>query len=230
MNYVGTELELFQHAANWKRYWSAAVRPYVSGRVLDAGCGFGANARYVVNERVTSYTFLEPDAQLLQLVNERAGLPSSVHQRSVHGTTLDLNGEHFDTLLYIDVLEHIEDPTAELQRACDLLHSGGHLIIVVPAFQFLYSPFDRAIGHHRRYTRTMLRSQLPAGLTIQHMQYMDSIGLLLSLGNKIALRKAAPTIDQITFWDRNIIPLSRLIDKLVLRSFGRSLIAVVRKP
>lgn len=76
----------------------------------------------------------------------------------------------------------------------------------------------------------MLRSQLPAGLTIERMQYMDSIGLLLSLGNKIALRKAAPTMGQITFWDRNIIPLSRMIDKLVLRSFGRSLIAVVRKP
>lgn len=61
------------------------------------------------------------------------------------------------------------------------------------------------------------------------MRYLDSTGLLLSLGNKLLLRRAAPAPEQIAFWDKRIIPISRITDRLVMGSFGRSLIAVLRK-
>lgn len=230
MNYVGTELELFRHAVKWKRYWSRAVKPFVRGRVLDVGCGLGVNAEHVNNAHITAYTFLEPDAALLKQVPQHVRTNTLPNVACIAGTTAQVSGRTFDTLLYIDVLEHIEDPVTELRRASELLSSGGHLVIVVPAFQFLYSPFDRAIGHHRRYTKAMLREQLPQGLVLERVRYLDSVGLLLSLGNKIALRKAAPTMGQITFWDRTIVPLSRIVDRLVLHTFGRSLMAVYRKP
>ena len=73
------------------------------------------------------------------------------------GTTGDLApDEMFDTALYIDVLEHIEDDTAEVARVCRHLAPGGHLIVLVPAHQALYTPFDAAIGHFRRYTMRQL--------------------------------------------------------------------------
>jgi hypothetical protein len=59
------------------------------------------------------------------------------------------------------VIEHIEDSTAELRRAVDLLAPGGHLLILVPAFNYLYSPFDKAIGHFRRYDKKILKAELP---------------------------------------------------------------------
>ncbi|MBL7952174.1 MAG: methyltransferase domain-containing protein [Flavobacteriales bacterium] len=228
MDYVGTELELFQYAVNWKRYWSAAVAPYVSGGVLDVGSGIGANASHLWNERITSYTFLEPDAGLLARTNS-ASLPPGASVHSIHGTTRDVAGTLFDTILYIDVLEHIEEPEDELNRAADLLAPGGYLIILVPAFQILFSPFDEAVGHHRRYDRGMLRKQLPHGLEQRMLCYMDSVGLLLSLGNRLLLSRAAPTVEQIRFWDTRIIPLSRSMDPLIGRSFGRSLIGVYRR-
>lgn len=230
MNYVGTELELFQHAVNWKRYWSSGVKPFVQGDVLDVGCGLGTNARFVFNDRITRYTFLEPDATLLQQVPQHADLPSTFPQRSITGTTADIHGERFDTLFYIDVLEHIADAPQELQRAYDLLQPGGHLIIVVPAFNFLYSPFDKAIGHVTRYDRGLLRSQLPPAFRRIRSRYLDSVGSVLSLGNKLLLRQKAPTIAQINFWDKRIIPISRITDRLVGHGFGRSLVAVYRKP
>lgn len=229
MNYVGTELELFQHAVNWKRYWSAQIAPYVQGTVLDVGCGMGVNAEYVANERVTGYTFLEPDGSLLQQVSAHIPLPPTITQRRIEGTTERLKGERYDTLLYIDVLEHIEDATAELQRANELLATGGHLIIVVPAYPFLYSPFDRAIGHYRRYTERMLDEQMPPSLQKIRVRYLDSAGFALSLGNKLLLHRTSPTMAQISFWDRRIVPLSRITDKVVGHAFGRSMVAVYRK-
>lgn len=230
MKYPGTELELFRHAANWKRRWATMVRPFVQGHVLEVGCGLGANARHVCQDRVLSYTFLEPDALLLAQVPEHAHLPPTIAQRSVQGTSRDMAGERFDTVLYIDVLEHIEDDTAELQRAYAMLSPGGHLIILVPAFQFLHSPFDEAIGHHRRYDRNLLRSRMPTGVRMLRLRYLDSAGLLLSLGNKLLLRSTTPTQEQVQFWDRWMVPISRITDPLVAHAFGRSLLAVARKP
>ncbi|MCB0766666.1 MAG: methyltransferase domain-containing protein [Flavobacteriales bacterium] len=228
MDYIGDELELFRHATNWKRYWSSVVARYVNGQVLDVGSGLGVNAPYLVNEHVTAYTFLEPDARLLSETSMDL-IPEGIQQHRIQGTTADMAGKQFDTLAYIDVLEHLLDPAAELQRAMDLLRPAGHIVIVVPAFQFLYSPFDKAIGHFRRYDRAGLRADLPAGSELVLMRYLDSMGLLLSLGNKLLLRRAAPDPGQIAFWDKRIIPISRITDRLVVGSFGRSLIAVLRK-
>lgn len=228
MEYIGDELELFRHATNWKRYWSSVVARYVNGQVLDVGSGLGVNAPYLVNEHVTTYTFLEPDARLLSETSMDL-IPEGIQQHRIQGTTTDLAGKQFDTLAYIDVLEHLPDPAAELQRAMDLLRPAGHIVIVVPAFQFLYSPFDKAIGHFRRYDRAGMRADLPAGSDLLLMRYLDSTGLLLSLGNKLLLRRAAPDPGQIAFWDKRIIPISRITDRLVMGSFGRSLIAVLRK-
>ncbi|MBK9175616.1 MAG: class I SAM-dependent methyltransferase [Flavobacteriales bacterium] len=230
MTYQGTELDLFQHARNWKRYFSGVLRPCVRGQVLDVGCGIGANAEHLVNERVSAYTFLEPDQALLDRVPPFTSQPVLGAAERIHGTTAQLTGRRFDTILYIDVIEHIEDSSAELQRAYALLQPGGHLLILVPAFNFLFSEFDRAIGHFRRYDKRMLRSELPSPLEVIDLRYLDSAGLLPSLANKCLLRQNAPTMGQLRFWDRMVVPCSRVTDKLVLHSFGRSLLCVARKP
>lgn len=229
MNYQGTELDLFQHARNWKRYFAGTLQPFVSGQVLDVGCGIGANAEFFVNERVSAYTFLEPDQALLDRLPAFASHPVLAAAERIHGTTAQLCGRRFDTLLYIDVIEHIEDSKAELERASELLKPGGHLLILVPAFNFLFSEFDRAIGHYRRYDKRMLRDELPSSLEVTDLRYLDSAGLLLSLGNRLLLRKGMPTAAQVRFWDRCVVPLSRATDKLVLHAFGRSLVCVSRK-
>lgn len=230
MNYVGTELELFREAVRWKGYWSIVAKPFVRGSVLDVGCGLGVNADHLWNDQITAYTFLEPDAALLAQVPENVKAAAAVRHEFIHGTTRDLEGRSFDTILYIDVLEHISDSKEELLRATELLSPGGHLIILVPAFQILFNPFDTAIGHHRRYDRTLLNAELPAGLVQIHMRYLDSAGFLLSLGNKLLLRKGSPTGGQIRFWDRTIVPISQVTDKLVGHQFGRSLLSISREP
>jgi len=132
-------------------------------------------------------------------------------------------------LLYIDVLEHIEDDAGELARAGEFLRPGGHVVVLSPAHPWLYSPFDRAIGHHRRYTRTTLRALTPTGLDLVRLSYLDAVGLIASAGNRLLLRSAMPSPAQVAVWDRYMVRLSRVVDPLIGFSAGKSVLGVWRK-
>jgi SAM-dependent methyltransferase len=139
-------------------------------------------------------------------------------------------GDRFDTILYMDVLEHIDDDRAELARAAEKLQEGGCLIVLAPAHLWLFTAFDEGIGHFRRYTKHTLKAVAPDGLALARLAYLDSIGMLASLGNKFVLKSAMPSPGQIAVWDRLMVPLSRLVDPFFGYSLGKSVLAVWRKP
>jgi SAM-dependent methyltransferase len=224
--YVGSELALFEKARNWKAYWRDRIVSYVHGDVLEVGAGIGANTRLLAGLAFSSWTCLEPDAALAQVIK----LPSEDRYRTAVGTLQDLPaGEHFDSILYIDVLEHIEDDRAELARARDRLRPGGTLIVLSPAHPFLYTEFDRAIGHYRRYTRSSLRALKPAGLCERKLIYLDSAGMLASAGNRLLLKSAMPTEQQILAWDRLLVPVSRGIDGIFAGCVGKTVLGIWRR-
>jgi hypothetical protein len=134
--------------------------------------------------------------------------------------------ERFDSILYIDVLEHIEDDRAELAAAATHLRFGGKLIVLGPAHPWLYSPFDKALGHYRRYTKAMLASAVPPGLVCLELIYLDSVGLLASASNRLLLRRHLPSPRQIAIWDRLMVPLSRVLDPLFRYRVGKSVLGV----
>lgn len=229
--YIGNELELFSRARHWKSYYGKLLKPFIQGDVLEAGAGIGETTPYLLNRKVKTWTCLEPDQSLSGRITgkiKRGELPSSC--RVLTGYTADIPVQPtFDTLLYIDVIEHIENDRAELQRAAGLLRTGGHLIILVPAHNFLRSPFDDAIGHYRRYNKNMLKSVVPEGFKIQKLSYLDSVGLFASLTNKFLLRNSMPTASQIAFWDQVIVPISTVADRLTFYQAGKTLIGVWKK-
>lgn len=231
LEYLGNELELFQEATCWKSYFATHLRPYLKGHVLEVGAGIGGTSRVLCHNEIKSWTMLEPDPGLASRLQEiLAHDPLPVLHDVRIGTTDDLKGERFSALLYIDVIEHIEFDRAELERAAGLLSPGGHLIILVPAHQWLYTPFDKAIGHFRRYSRSSLRAVIPSSLQCQKLIYLDSVGMLASLANRLLLNAAAPTHRQIQFWDKVLVRSSRWVDPLLLHSLGKSVVGVWRKP
>lgn len=226
--YEGSELDLFAHATRWKAYWASVIGPFVGSHVLDVGAGIGATASALREAPCDRWLALEPDPALcdrMQGAILSGELPARVEVRT--GTTHELAPEEsFDTILYIDVLEHIEDDRSELERAARHLNRGGNLIVLAPAHNWLYTPFDRAIGHHRRYTRKSLLSVKPERLKLDRMFYLDSVGMLASLGNRLLLRKARPTLAQIEAWDKIMVPISRLVDPMFAGRLGKSVVAV----
>jgi hypothetical protein len=138
----------------------------------------------------------------------------------------DIDGR-FDTILYLDVLEHIEDDSAELVCAASNLNPGGHLIVLSPAHQFLFSPFDSAIGHFRRYSKTsLMRAASQTHLSPVKIAYLDAVGMLASAANSMLLNQAMPTERQILTWDRLLIPVSRLLDRGLGYRLGKSILGV----
>lgn len=222
--YEGTELELFSQATHWKSYVAAQLAGYITGAVLEVGAGIGGNIPYLLNPTVTAWTALEPDPRFAGAIAEKLTDPP---HHVLTGTLETIEaGAAFDTILYMDVLEHIADDRAQVRAAAKLLRPGGHLIVLAPAHEFLFSPFDAAVGHYRRYTPTSLRALTPEGTRLALCKWLDSIGLLASLANRLVLRQKNPTARQIQAWDRLMVPLSRLIDPLTGYRIGKSLIVV----
>ena len=231
--YVGNELDLFTHAANWKRYWGGRISPYLGNTVLEVGAGLGTNAVSLISSRQQEWHCLEPDHRLETHIREKihsGALPPTCSTQV--GTIDDVPAaKQYETILYIDVMEHIAADDVEFKKAARHLANGGHLIILSPAFQVLYSPFDAAIGHHRRYTRSTL-TRLGAGIPLEPVDifYLDSIGLLASAANRIFLRKEKPTLRQIRFWDAWMIPASRLVDRALLYRLGKTVVGIWKRP
>jgi SAM-dependent methyltransferase len=229
--YVGTELDLFAGAANWKRYLRSRLRPYLRGRVLEVGAGLGGTTAALHGPGVDRWVCLEPDPRLAgRLADSVAAGRVAPGCEVVVGTLESFAGGEFDAVLYIDVLEHIPDDRAELARAAGRVRPGGHLVVLSPAHPWLYTSFDHAIGHCRRYTRHSLAALAPPGLRPVRLDYLDSAGLLASLGNRFLLRASAPTARQVGFWDRVLVRLSTRLDPLMRYRIGKSVLAVWQRP
>jgi len=226
--YIGNELELFQFATNWKSYFRSQIRAYIRGDVLEVGAGLGGTTRLLANADCRSWTCLEPDAALLsQIESIESELP--LRPRCVLGTIDQLPADaRFDCILYIDVMEHIGDDAAEFARAAGRLKPGGVLVILSPAHQFLYTNFDRVIGHHRRYTKPSLLRAAGNLLTLERLFYLDSFGIAASLSNTF-LKQSMPRLWQIKVWDRCLVPCSRVFDPLLGRTVGKTIIGVWRR-
>ena len=223
-HYVGGELELFRAAVNWKRTLARHIRPLLGRRVLEVGAGLGATTLALCDGRAEDWLCLEPDPELAAQLRA-ATLPGCCRVRG--GTIADLTDQAaFDTVLYVDVLEHIADDAAELARAGARLAPGGALVVLSPAHPWLFTAFDAAIGHHRRYTAQSLAALTPAGLAVRRLAYLDSVGLLASCANRLLLRSAMPSPAQIALWDRIMVPASRLLDPVLGYRCGRSVLAV----
>jgi cyclopropane fatty-acyl-phospholipid synthase-like methyltransferase len=228
--YQGNELELFQHARNWKSYFSKTIKPYIKKNVLEVGAGIGSTTLLLNDGSATSWLMLEPDANMSNDLQQKLDDKLFPTNCRLQTGTIDQLQPGFDTIIYIDVLEHIEKDKTELEKAASLLEPGGHIIVLSPAFQSLYSPFDKAIGHYRRYTKQMLKNISPGDLQLVSCRYYDSVGYFAALMNKLLLRKKYPSQGQVLFWDRWMVPVSQLTDRLFFHRFGKSIIATWQKP
>lgn len=135
-----------------------------------------------------------------------------------------------DTVIAVNVMEHVERDADFLRAAHQTLTSNGALLLLVPAVPAIYGSLDREFDHYRRYTRSGLeRSLLEAGFEIEALHYLNMVGVAAWFVAGRILRRTTLKQGQVRFYDRFVIPWLRRIESLVRPPIGQSLLAIARK-
>lgn len=228
--YVGKELDLFARATNWKIYISSLISEFIKGDVLEVGAGIGSNTEVLLNSQYCKWLCLEPDTSLFQSLQLKLNSHRFINHYAKNDTINAFTETLlFDAILYLDVLEHIQMDGQELLRASQLLRKNGNLVILSPSHECLFSCFDSSVGHYRRYNKKMFQDILPEGIEVVKCIYLDCCGLLANLINKLILKQSMPSLKQIEFWDKFVIPVSKNIDPKLNYGLGKSILLIARK-
>jgi SAM-dependent methyltransferase len=222
------EFAALREAQNYRRALFTEFGPYLKGEVVEVGAGIGQMTEPLAKiPDVRRVVAIEPDAGYC--AEHRKRLPG---YHLIEGTAADLPaGSQFDTVLSINVLEHIREDEAELGRYRDLLRDRtGALCLFVPARPEIYAPIDKDFGHFRRYTRRELQAKLQAaGFRIERLNYFNALGYFAWWMNFCVLKKRKFETSKVRFFDRLLFPIVHALEARILRPpFGQSLLAAGR--
>jgi len=208
--------------------------PHLGGRLLDVGAGAGTITRKLA-ERYPDCRLvaLEPADNMVSALAAYAALSERV---TVRQQTLARYVEHgagdFDAVLYLNVLEHIEDDAAEVRLAAEVLRPGGALLVFGPGLEALYSDLDFKAGHYRRYSPDQLRRLAEqAGLVVQRACYFDLLGVPPYYVVYRLLRQTEISGSTMWGYDWVVVPASRLLQRMLVRPpAGKNVMLVATKP
>lgn len=221
-------LDRMASARNYNAWLADRARPYVGRRVLELGAGIGTIAQLLADP--SEVVALEPDPGLAALLRRRAeASPSLTVVNTDAETFLSSPGEPFDSIVCMNVLEHIEEEAETLRGCLSALVPGGRLLLLVPAHASLFGAVDEMGGHFRRYDAAHLRRVLEeAGFEVADVRHVNPVGALGWLVFSKLLRREQVPRGPLVSYDR-LVPLLRPLDRLRL-PFGLSLWAVARRP
>ena len=227
-----SDLEIMNQATNYRNWMYRQIAPHVGKRILEIGAGIGNFTEFFQDRELVVPSDIFPDC--VEYLERRFA-----DRRNVRPLALDIAAEKapdlvrygFDTVVCLNVLEHIEDDDLALQRMWNALAPRGRLILLVPACQFIYGTVDRSLGHFRRYSRrSLLPKMRSAGFEIEASFFMNLPGIAGWLLNNRVLRRRQESRDQVVFFDRFIVPLVERLERVIAPPIGMSLIAIGRKP
>lgn len=203
--------------------------------VLDIGCGAGVLLSQLAahGKRVVG---MEPNAEIIKLA---ARLHPELEIHHGLGGDIERLDRQFETVTIIDVLEHIEDDRRQLNQIYNVLQPGGQLVVLVPAFQFLYGRRDASNGHFRRYSRSELVEKLnTAGFLVRSSRYWNALGIapywiserLLQRELNLNLRRDQPKGFLKRMLARGLYTWFEQIENRISFGCGLSLICIAQKP
>ncbi len=228
MNYSGWELKYFDLSHNFRKYQYELIKDHLGKKILEVGPGSGLFAKKFLlkNSNEIHLTEINKDLHKL-LIKEFQDLRNEV---KIFSKKIEDINYTYDTICYFDVIEHIENHESEIKNALNKLTAKGKLIIIVPAFNHLYSNYDKSIGHYRRYEKKFfLKFLKDNNLTYEVLFYFDCIGYIFLLMNKLINIKNEKKVSFGTIMWNLMIPVSKIIDKILFHKFGKSLICVIQK-
>jgi SAM-dependent methyltransferase len=195
-----------------------AFEPFLKGRVLEVGAGTGTITRRLI-ERYPDVTVaaLEPADNMFRELEPYAAVTDRVEAFKTTLGEYRISPQHrFDAVLYVNVLEHIEQDARELHLAAGALRPGGALLVFGPALEWLYSELDYKAGHYRRYSLPRLRAIVEAaGLEVERLYHFDALGVAPYFLVYRVLRRSSISGSTMWGYDRVVVPASRALQQVV---------------
>jgi SAM-dependent methyltransferase len=229
--YYSQDLESLSDLPNYQQWIIDYFRPYIVGNGVEFGAGIGTISDLLL-PHLDSIDLVEPSPNLvIQLKNKFKNDPAvQVIADTVENRVRQLKDQSLDTIVLVNVLEHIEDDSDTLIHFSRILRPGGHLLLFVPALPFLFSNMDRVLCHYRRYLLKGLRHTVKnSGFELVRSRYFDFLGILPwflvnTLGGKESFNQAHARL-----YDRVGIPLTRAVESIIPPPVGKNVILVARK-
>jgi SAM-dependent methyltransferase len=222
-------LERMAAAPRYNRWMFERLRPWVGRRVLEIGAGIGNMSAFLADRERLVLTDTE-DYYLGRLRERFAGRNHvTVGRLELPAVDATLVAERLDTVVCLNVLEHIGDDRASLGAMYGLLQRGGRLVLLVPSLPALYGTLDEALGHFRRYVPGELSAKLAAaGFRVRHLEYFNLAGVPgWWFAGRVLRRRLIPV--GALRWYEALVPLFRL-ERLLPWRIGQSLIAIGEVP
>jgi SAM-dependent methyltransferase len=230
-SYSGSELDAVAEATNYYRWIIDAFSKHIGAATVEAGAGIGTVSELILaKNEVRDLLLIEPAGNNVPAL--RARFAGDARVRVHHGYLEDLAPTlHADTLIAVNVLEHVERDVEFLRAGYTGLVPGGKLLMLVPALPAIFGSLDRAFDHYRRYTRTALRSAVRgAGFEIDELHYLNGIGVAAWFMAGRVLGRTTLGRRQVRFYDRFVIPWLSRAEKIVHPPIGQSLFLIAHKP
>jgi SAM-dependent methyltransferase len=222
-------LEAVADAVNYHDWLTSLALPFLGQHPVELGSGLGDYALQWLSAGVPEITVTEVDPSRLGGLRETFADEPRVHVAALdifHPPVAD-----YSAFVAFNVLEHITEDVMALRAAHRMVRPGGAVVILAPAFQFAMSKFDRAVGHARRYTvESMTGVMKEAGLTVEHVRYVNMPGLLAWFVGMRLLGMTPGKGPLLNLWDRHVIPRTRRYEQNHRAPFGQSVFAVARVP
>lgn len=225
-------LDAISFAPRFNQYMFETIKPYCKGHILEIGSGIGNISKLFLqnNYNICLTDIRENYVGILK--DKYADQASGIYNMDIVSNDFEDKFkdkfETFDTIFALNVVEHIEDDNLAIVNMKKLLKPNGTMIILVPAYQWLYNSFDVALEHYRRYTRKKLVNLMSQNLSVNHSQYFNCFGMLgWFVSGKILKKKTIPR-NQMELYDK-LIWVSKTIDKAVMNKIGLSTICVAKK-
>lgn len=210
-------LQSMRWAHRYNRWVISRIAPFIGDRVLEAGAGIGNLTAHLL-DRELIVAADDNSSYLERLAANFANNPN------VQATTLDLENttellelrkHRFDTIICVNVIEHLKPDEDVLSSFFEILEPGGQAIILAPQGRWLYGSIDRALGHHRRYSRAEMRQKMErAGFEIEVVFGINRVAPLFWFINGRLLHRTSVSGAQVRFFDR-LVPLVKAIDRLL---------------
>ncbi len=230
--FFARDLEQMARANNYRRWQFEMVAPHVQGAVLEVGGGIG-NFTPELARLASSVISLEPNADChRQLVEKTRSLPNvTVYNITAEALDEKIGADYAaDTVVCMNVLEHLKDDEAAVRAFSRRLKPGGVLVLLIPGVQWLFGEIDQRLGHYRRYSRPNARALMEkVGLTPVKIRYFNFIGLWGWFWNARVTRRISQSDAQILVFDKFIVPWQSRLEALLPPPIGQSLLVVARK-